>query len=157
MYLKVENNIDNNVFTTVITIDSYGTEQMSSDEERELLENFPSKLVYRELTFEKNIKIQGSVPIITEDEADDTDIVTVTLPALTNKEIAIDEEFKAEYKIDLGKIPKSNVNAVLTTVELIAQAYCLIYKEVICEAVQKTLDILREKAPSFEGEEIVTV
>lgn len=157
MYLKVENNIENNVFATTITIDSYGTEQMSSDEEKELLKNFPSKLVYRELTFEKNVKIQGGVPVVTEDVADDTTIVKVTLPALTNKEIPLDGDFLAEYKIDLGKIPKANVNKVLTSVELIAQAYCLIYKEVICEAVQKTLDILRVKAPSFEGEEIVAV
>ena len=157
MYLKVENNIDNNVFATAITIDSYGTEQMSSDEEKELLKNFPSKLVYRELTFEKNIKIQGNVPVITEDVADDTTIVKVTLPSLTNKEIAIEDGFLAEYKIDLGKIPKANVNKVLTTVELIAQAYCLIYKTVICEAIEGILDTLRTKAPSFEGEEIVTV
>lgn len=157
MYLKVENNIDNNVFATAITIDSYGTEQMSSDEEKELLKNFPSKLVYRELTFEKNIKIQGNVPVITEDVADDTTIVKVALPSLTNKEIAIEDGFLAEYKIDLGKIPKANVNKVLTTVELIAQAYCLIYKTVICEAIEEILDTLRTKAPSFEGEEIVTV
>ena len=157
MYLKVENNIENNVFATTITIDSYGTEQMSSDEEKELLNNFPSKLIYRELTFEKNVKIQGGVPVITEDAADDTTIVKVSLPALTNKEISINDGFLAEYKIDLGKIPKANVNKVLTTVELIAQAYCLIYKTVICESVEGILDTLRTKAPSFEGEEIVTV
>ena len=157
MYLKVENNIENNVFGTTIAIDSYGTEQMSSDEEKSLLKNFPSKLVYRTLTFEKNVKIEGGVPVITEDEADDTDIVTVTLPALTNKEIAIEDGFVAEYKIDLGKIPKSTVNDVLTTVELVAQAYCLVYKTVVCEAVEKILDAIRAKAPSFESEEIVAV
>ena len=157
MYLKVENNIENNVFGTTIAIDSYGTEQMSSDEEKSLLKNFPSKLVYRTLTFEKNVKIEGGVPIITEDEADDTDIVTVTLPALTNKEIAIEDGFIAEYKIDLGKIPKSTVNDVLTTVELVAQAYCLVYKTVVCEAIEKILDGIRAKAPSFESEEIVAV
>lgn len=157
MYLKVENNIENNVFGTTVSIDSYGTEQMSSDEEKSLLKNFPSKLVYRTLTFEKNVKIEGGVPVITEDEADDTDIVTVTLPALTNKEIAIEEGFIAEYKIDLAKIPKSTVNDVLTTVELVAQAYCLVYKTVICEAIEKILDAIRSKAPSFESEEIVAV
>ena len=59
MYLKVKNDIENNIFSTVITVDSFGTEQLSEDEERELLRDFPTKVSYRNLKFEKNIKIDA--------------------------------------------------------------------------------------------------
>ena len=57
MDLKITNNIDNNIFSTHVTVDALGTEQMSEDEERELISNFPIKLAYRNLKFSKNIKI----------------------------------------------------------------------------------------------------
>lgn len=158
MYLKVENNIENNIFITSITVDSYGTEQMSALEEKELLENFPSDISYRNLIFKKNIKMNGAVPQVTDEVVDGVTVIEVTLPALSNKEIPIGDNFNATYKIDTAKIPKSAVDgSVLTSVELVAQAYCLIFKTVICEEIEAIMDALRTKAPNFEGEEIITV
>lgn len=164
MDLKVTNNIDNNIFSTSITVDAFGSEQLSEDEEKELLVNFPVKLAYRNLKFTKNIKMEGSVPVITEDEPDEEDeetgknIVTVTLPALSNKEIPIDENFNAYYKVDYTRIPPSAVdNNVLTTKELVSHAYCLIFAQVVCDAVRDIMAEVRKKAPAFEGETIVSV
>lgn len=158
MDLKVTNNIDNNIFSTCVTVDAFGSEQLSEDEERELLENFPVKLAYRNLKFTKNIKIDGTVPVITETEADNETIVTVALPALSNKEITIDETFNAYYKFDYTKVSPSSVDKkVLTTKELVAQSYCLIFAQVVCDAVKEIMDAVREKAPAFEGETIVSV
>lgn len=70
MYLKVDNDINNNIFSVKITVDALGAESMSEDQERELIENFPSKLAYRNLTFTKNVKIEGSVPVVTDETAD---------------------------------------------------------------------------------------
>lgn len=105
MDLKITKNIDNNIFSVSITIDAYGNEQLSELEEKELLENFPVKLSYRNLTFSRNIKIEGSVPVITNTEPDTTDeesngVIKVTLPPLSNKEILIDDNFNAYYKVD---------------------------------------------------------
>lgn len=158
MDLKITNNIDNNIFSTSVTVDAFGSEQLSEMEERELLENFPIKLAYRNLKFTKNIKIDGTVPVITDSEADNTTIVTITLPALSNKEITIDENFNAYYKYDYTKISPSVVDEkVLTTKELVAQSYCLIFSQVICDAVREIMDEVRKKAPAFESETIVSV
>jgi len=157
MYLKVVNDIENNVFSTVISVDSFGTEQLSEDEEKELLADFPAKLAYRNLVFSRNVKINGSVPEITTDEAGEG-AVTVTLPTLSNKELAVNADFNASYKMDLAKIPASAVDeTVLTTPELVAQAYCLVFADVICKAVMDVLTALRSKAPAFSGETIVSV
>lgn len=158
MDLKVTNNIDNNIFSTHVTVDALGTEQLSEDEERELISNFPVKLAYRNLKFTKNIKINGTVPEITKDEADSTSIVSVSLPALSNKEIFINEDFDAYYKIDYTKISPSVVDGkVVTSREIAAQAYCLIFSQIICDAVRDIMDELRKKAPAFEGETIISV
>ena len=158
MYLKVKNDIENNIFSTIITVDSFGTEQLSEDEERELLRDFPTKVSYRNLKFEKNIKIDGSVPVVTAEEANNDTIITVKLPALSNKEIPLDDTFEAVYKIDINKISPSAVDeTVLTTKELVAQAYCTIFSSVICDAVKALMDELREKAPSFTSESIVEI
>lgn len=163
MDLKVTKNIDNNIFSVSITIDAYGNEQLSEAEERELISNFPVKLAYRNLTFSRNIKIEGSVPVITETEPDITDgksngIMKVTLPPLSNKEILIDDNFNACYKIDCTKIPSGLTdNDVLNTRELMAQAYCEIFADVVCNAVSDIMTDLRKKAPAFEGETIISV
>lgn len=162
MDLKVTNNIDSNIFSTHVTVDALGTEQLSEDEERELISNFPVKLAYRNLKFTKNIKINGTVPEITEDEtedeADDTSVVSVTLPALSNKEIFINEDFDAYYKVDYTKISPAVVDGnVITSREVAAQTYCLIFSHVVCDAVRDIMDELRKKAPAFEGETIISV
>ena len=158
MYLKAKNDIENNIFSTTVTVDSFGSELMSEDEEKELLSNFPTKIAYRNLIFSKNIKLNGTVPEITDEEVDGTTIVAVNLPALSNKEILLDKDFVANYKIDIAKISNTSVDKnVLTTKELVGQAYCLIFQTVICDAVKETMDKVREKAPSFEGEIIVAV
>jgi len=158
MDLKITNNIDNNIFSTHVTIDALGTEQLSEDEERELISNFPVKLAYRNIKFSKNIKINGTVPEITNDESNNTTIVTITLPALSNKEIFINEEFDAYYKIDYTKIPPSIIDGmVITSRELAAQAYCLIFSQAICDEIREIMTELRKKAPAFEGESIISV
>lgn len=158
MYLKITNNIDNNIFSTSVTVDAFGTEQLSESEEKELLKNFPVKLAYRNLRFSKNLKIEGAVPVITEEDADGVNIVAITLPALSNKEIFIDEDFNAYYKIDYTKISPSTVDEnVLVSKELVAQSYCLIFSYVICDAVRDIMNEVRRKAPAFEGENIISV
>ena len=175
MDLKITKNIDNNIFSTHVTVDALGSEQLSEDEEREVLLNFPVKLAYRNLKFVKNIKINGTVPEIVEDtivistneNADESDpgteevgepTVTVTLPPLSNKEIYINEDFDAYYKIDYTKISPSVVDGtVITSKEIAAQAYCLIFAQVVCDEVRRIVDELRKKAPAFEGEQIVSV
>lgn len=163
MDLKVSKNIDNNIFSVNITVDAFGTELLSEDEEKNLLENFPVKLAYRNLTFSRNIKMEGSVPVITDSEPTTTDgvsngVVKVTLPPLSNKEIQIDDDFNAYYKIDYAKIPSGLIDGtVIKTKEIMAKVYCEIFADVVCNAVQEIMTEVRKKAPAFEGEQIVSV
>lgn len=163
MDLKVKKDIDNNIFSVYVTVDGYGTEQLSEDEEKELLLNFPVKLAYRNLTFSRNIKIEGSVPVITNVEPATTDgvsngIVKITLPPLSNKEIQIGDDFDAYYKVDYTKIPSGLIDGtIIKSKEVLAQSYCEIFADVVCNAVQEIMTEVRKKAPAFEGETIISV
>lgn len=157
MDLQIKHDIENNVFSTSITIAGLGTETFSEDEEKEMLRNFPSKVVYRNLSFTKNIKMNGVVPEVTDEEVGDS-VVAITLPPLSNKEILLDKDFLAEYKIDINKISNDAVDEnVLTTKELVAYAFCTVYDKVICDAVTEIMDNIRSKAPAFEGETIINI
>lgn len=171
MYLGVKRDIENNVFFIDIKVDSFGTDQLSEDEERELTHDFPTKIAYRNLTFTRNVKLNGAVPEITEERpgmAEDNQsetgekkgngVVAVTLPPLSNRELIVNEDFHAEYKVDTAKIPGSAVDdTVLTTKELVAQAYCLVFESVIVDAVTSVMDSLRSRAVGFTREELVNV
>lgn len=157
MYLKITNDIENNVFSTMINIDSFGTEQLSEDEEKEMLKDFPTKVAFRNLVFKKNVKMNGTVPEVTDEEAGEG-IVAVTLPALSNKEVLLDENFEVSYRVDVNKISNTAVDEnVLTTKELVAQAYCVVFDEVIRAEVERIMTELRKKAPAFSGETLVSV
>lgn len=109
--------------------------------------------------FSKKVKLEGTVPVVVADDTEDAeDVVTVKLPALSNKEILINGDFEALYKIDINKIvPIAVDDKVLTSKELVAQAYCTVFSAVVCEAVQDIMNVLRAKAPSFTSETIVGV
>lgn len=161
MDLRIEHDIDHNIFSTVIAVESLGTELLSESEERELLNDFPSKIKYKNLLFTRNVKLNGSLPEVTDEEVTDetnTSIVTVSLPSLANKEILLDETFEVMYRIDVSKVPASAIDDnVLTSAELVAQAYCIVYDAVICDAIKEIMENLRAKAPLFSGETLVNI
>lgn len=156
MQLLITKDIDNNIFSVTVTIDSFGTSTMTAEEEMDLLDNFPTKITYRGLTFTRLVKVENSIPVIVDSEGEG--VIEVTLPALSNKEIVLDKDFNANYKIDTNRIVSSALDLeVLTTKELVAQAYCLVFEDVICTAVADAMTLIRQKAPAFEGTSLIDV
>lgn len=46
---------------------------------------------------------------------------------------------------------------IIQTKEIMAQAYCEIFADVVCKAISDIMTEVRKKAPAFEGESIVSV
>lgn len=156
MDILVKKKISSNIFSVELTVDAFGNEQLSEEEEREVVSNFPTKIAYRNLVFESNVKIDGNVVVVTDDETGDG-VVSVKIPPLSNKEILVDENFNAIYKVDCSKITNAEKNDVLNTRELVAQAYCVVFANTVLNKVTEVMNELRSKAPSFEGNDIVRV
>lgn len=153
MNVVVTNDIKNEEFSTIVSIESFGDTTLTSDEELALIDNYASKIIYKNLNFSRKFKVAEGLPIISEDE----DAVEVAI-RLNNLEIPIDANFKATYSTSLKKTLDAEVDeTVLTTKELVCEAKCILFADVIKEELKRIKADLTSKAVGFEGETEETI
>lgn len=146
MNITTTNEITNGVFSTVIAVTGFGADTLSGEEELNLLNNYSCKLRYKDLDFIGKFKIVDGELTMTDDE----DSVEVEL-AVSDMAIPINKNFKAEYKIALNKIQDSEIGDILTSKEMICEAKCILFANVVKEGLRKILEEVRSKSTSFEG------
>jgi len=146
MNITTTNEITNGVFSTVITVASFGADTLSSEEELNLLNNYSCKLRYKDLDFSGKFKVVDGELTITEDE----DGALVEL-AVSDIAIPVNKNFKAEYKIALNKIQDNEIGEVFTTKEMVCEAKCKLFASVVKEGLRVILEDIRSKSTSFEG------
>lgn len=154
MKLKVNKKIEDNIVTVDIGVVELGTTSSVEDEERNLLHDFPRSVKYSAIDFTANMKIDGTTgdPVVTTDVVDDTTVVEVSLKDIINKEYPINEELAITFSIDVTKIPESELNAVLDTVEKMGKAKAELFAAKIQEEIGKKLTEVRNLNTKFEGE-----
>lgn len=146
MNITTTNDITNGVFSTVITIASFGADTLSSEEELNLLNNYSCKLRYKDLNFTGKFKIVDGELTMTEDE--DGAEVEIAVADIT---IPVNKSFKAEYKISLSKVQDTEIGDILTTKEMICEAKCKLFAEVVKDGLKAILEEIRSKSTGFEG------
>lgn len=156
MYLKFEHKITGDVFRTKITVDSYGTEKMPEDIERELLSRYPIIISTKDLEFMSWIRRSEGTPIIA-DISDFGAEVLLAVPNVEPTEWLLGDTFEAVYEISLRDIPAIDLNTIVVSREFAAQAYCMIYDNTIKKAVSSAMRELRAKHRPFEETEIEEV
>ena len=154
MKLKVNKKIEDNIVSVDITVVELGTTSSVETEERNLLADFPRSVKYSDIDFTANMKIDGTTsdPVVTTDAVDDTTVVEVSLKDIINKEYPINEELAITFSIDVTKIPESELNAVLDTVEKMGKAKAELFAVKIQEEIGKKLTEVRNLNTKFEGE-----
>lgn len=148
MKIKPIKKIENNVCSIEIKVTSLGNNNLTEDEERELLANFPKKVVYKDLNFEKKVKVDGKNVVV--DDVAGTDTITLSL---VNKEFTLDENMNITYSVDASKISASEKTVNLTSIELVAMAKVVVFEAVIIEEIKRLLDEVRAISNDFETEE----
>lgn len=147
MNLLITNDIEDNVFSTVISVKEMGSSELTSEQEISICKDFPSKVIFKNLEFKGKFSVVDDTPVLTNGENDEEVALT-----LTNQEIPIDENFIATYKTDMKKVSDAEIGAILNTKELICQARCILFASVIKTELKRILDDIRAKATSFTGE-----
>jgi len=147
MNLLITNDIEDNVFSTVISVKEMGSSELTSEQEISICKDFPSKVVFKNLDFKGKFSVVDDTPVLTNGENDEE--ITLTL---TNQEIPIDENFVATYKTDMKKVSDAEIGTILNTKELVCQARCILFTSVIKTELKRILDDIRAKATSFTGE-----
>jgi len=154
MKLNVKKSIENNIVTVDISVSQLGTTSTIQDEERNLLADFPRSVRYSNVNFVGNMKIDATTgdPIVTTDAVDGTNVVEVSLKDIIDKEFPIQEDMEILFSIDVTKIPMSELNDVMDTVEKLGKAKAELFATRIQEEIGRKLTELRSLNTKFEGE-----
>lgn len=153
MKLKVNKKIENNIISVDISVDSLGTSTSTNEEESAILADFPRSVRFSDIDFSANVKLdENSDPIVTDEEADDSTIVTVELKNIINKEYPINEDMDISISFDVTKIATTETNTLLDTVEKVGKAYATVFAAKVQAEIAKKLVEVRSLNTKFEGE-----
>ena len=153
MKLNVKNTIEDNVITVDISVSSLGTSIATSEEEKNTLADFPRSVRFSDVDFSANIKLDSNGdPIVTDEEANGSTIVTVELKNIINKEYPINADLNISMPFDVSKISSTETNTLLDTVEKVGKAYAVVFATKVQEEIAKKLAEVRALHTKFEGE-----
>lgn len=149
MIIKTTNEITNGVFSTVITVERFGSEEFSSDEELNILNNYSCRLRYKDLDFSRKFNVVDNKLNMLPEETDESGEYVKLI--VTDMLIPMNENFKAEYKIGLKQIKDEEIGDILSTKEMICEARCMTFADVVKEGLKAILNDVRAKSTGFEG------
>lgn len=153
MKLNIKKTIEENIITVNISVASLGTSTSTSEEEMSVLADFPRSVRFSDVNFSANIKLDSNGdPIVTDEEADDSTIVTVELKNIINKEYSINADLNISMPFDVSKISSTETNTLLDTVEKVGKAYAVVFATKVQEEIAKKLAEVRSLNTKFEGE-----
>ena len=153
MKLNIKKTIEDNVITVDISVASLGTGTSTSEEEMSVLADFPRSVRFSDVNFSANIKLDSNGdPIVTDEEADGSTIVTVELKNIINKEYPINADLNISMPFDVSKISSTETNTLLDTVEKVGKAYAVVFATKVQEEIAKKLAEVRSLNTKFEGE-----
>ena len=153
MKLNIKKTIEDNIVTVDISVASLGTSTSTSEEEMSVLADFPRSVRFSDVNFSANINLDSNGdPIVTDEEADDSTIVTVELKNIINKEYPINADLNISMPFDVSKISSTETNTLLDTVEKVGKAYAVVFATKIQEEIAKKLAEVRSLNTKFEGE-----
>lgn len=154
MKLNISKTIEDNIITVDIAVSELGTSTSTSEEEAQILSDFPRSIKFSDIDFKANMKIDSSTgdPVVTTDPVDNSTIVEVKIENIINKEYPINADMNIAMSFDVTKIPTSALNTVFDTVEKLGKGYAEVFATKIQEEIGKKLSELRSLNTKFEGE-----
>lgn len=155
MNFKINRKTTDKVFYTAISFGSYGDNEMSEQEEKDIIDDLGSPtLNLGALTYKGKLKVNDDTRVVLAEDSDsDADEVVMIV---NSKQLVLGEGFKAEYQVDSKKLLKTDYaeKTLLNTPELLAEARCVLFESVVSKAITAKLQELKAKRTRFETVEI---
>ena len=153
MKLNIKKTIEDNIITVDINVSSLGTSTATSEEEAQVLSDFPRSIKFSDIDFKANVKLdENGDPIVTGEEANGSTIVAVELKNIINKEYSINADLNISMPFDVTKIATTETNTLLDTVEKVGKAYATVFATKVQTEIAKKLTEVRALNTKFEGE-----
>lgn len=154
MKLTHEIVISENIITAKIAVSELGDSTRDAATELNQLHNFVRTIEYKSIDFAGNLKLVNNMPVVTEDEANETDVESINIPDIINKKYVLDESLAIEFSMDVTKIPEAEYssNIVFNSPELLGQARATLFIERIKSTIAEKLAEIRALANDIEKE-----
>jgi hypothetical protein len=140
--------MSNNVRTMKVFVKSLGSSTLTEIQEQAIIDDYTPTLQYKDLVFSGKFNVDGSGNVI----SDEVNGELVTL-SLVNQIFNINKDFQATFSIATKDVAISELGAsILTTKDKIAEAKCLLYKNVMTKAIEDIITAIKSKENNFETE-----
>ena len=140
------------VYSVTLKCGGYGRRNLTANEEREIIENYGCKIIFKDIDFSDYYKLDNGNVI--KGSSDDGDLVKLNL---NNQEIELNSELLLEYSVKVTSLSDSVVGTNLTTKEKVATAMCKLFADKIEETITDIIDKAIEKTDDFEGVTEITL
>lgn len=140
--------MENNVRTMKVYVKSLGSSTLTEVQEQSIISDYAPTLQYKDLTFSGKFNVDGSGNVI----SDETNGEVVTL-SLVNQIFLINKDFQATFSIATKDVSDSELGAsILKTKDKVAEAKCLLFKNIVTKAIETIITGIKAKENNFETE-----
>lgn len=139
--------LENNIRTMKVYVKSLGSSILTEAEEFAILNNYKPIIAYKDLVFSGKFNIDSDGNVISDEVGGE--LVTISL---VNKEIEINKDFVATFSIASKSVLDSEIGTILNSKDKVAEAKCVLFKNVITKAVQDMIVAIKAKENGFETE-----
>ena len=146
--------IEENKVTATISVSELGDSTRDAQTELNQLHNFNREIEFSKIDFTSNMKILNNTPVVTADPVDGSTIEEITIKDLINKKYPIDENLAIEQTFDTSRIADAEYSskAVFNSLELLGQAYAVLFIEKVKSTISEKLAEIRALANDIEKE-----
>lgn len=147
MNFKVDRSIENNVFKVNIIFDSFGSDDLTMENEEELLKKYGTPLIDvggKPLEAKLTYTEDKGVKVTDEESAEKLTMV------LNSKKIKVDETFVATYAIDANSIRKEDLTDTFDSKLKLAEAKCVLFEHTIRNRINTAMESIKSRVSNFE-------
>lgn len=152
MKINREQKLQDGVYSVSLKFGEYGRQELTSEKEKEIIENFGVKIAYKDIEFKGNFKVEKG-NVIESDQVSDDEVKL----ALNNVEIPLNENLLINYSVKVDSINESMLGTHLDTKEKVAAAMCVLFRSKVEKEITKRIEEAIAKTNDFEKEEMVTL
>lgn len=145
MNFTVEKTLDNQVFTATVKFDSFGSTEITAEEEAALVADFGAPKIDIGGEYTGKYKLESGKPVVDEVTGDAVKLI------VNSKKVDVTTGFLATVSVDAKKIPDTEKGASISTSQLVAEAKCVLFVEQIHAKLAAAIAELRSKKTAYEA------
>ena len=150
MKLGYKYTLENNVRKAVVYIKQWGSDDLTEEQEKNMIKDYSPKFEYRDLTFSGKYKLDSNNNVIKDNVSGED----VTLSKV-NKVIEIKDNMECDFTISTSQVKDSDIEgkSILNTKDKYAEAMCYLFTDVVTDKIKTIITGIKAKENDFEKED----